>query len=152
VDARTGVDADELAIQCGEAMSVGDDAARKLGIRLKVIGPGHAVMDMEIKPWMANGDDVCHGGLLFTLADTAMAFASNSRDECYVAVSASMEFLSPGRLGETVTAVAVEQHRAGRTATYSVTVTDSGGDPVAQLLGRTYRVRGTVIERPENAP
>jgi len=146
MDARSTVDPHERAQQCAQAISSRDLAARELGITCKEIQPGYAVLDMEIKPWMANGEDVCHGGLLFTLADTAMAFASNSRDEAYVAISASIEFLVPGRLGETVTAVAHEEHRAGRTATYSVAVTDASGQRVAQFLGRTYRVRGTVIE------
>lgn len=95
---------------------------------------------------MANGDGVCHGGLLFSLADTAMAFASNSHNEVYVAIGASIEFLAPGRIGETIVAEATEEHRHGRTSTYSVALTDSSGDRVAQFLGRTYRVRGTVIE------
>jgi acyl-CoA thioesterase len=130
-------------------MSARDLASIELGMKLVEIRAGHAVMDMEIKPWMANGEGVCHGGLLFSLADTAMAFASNSRDESYVAVSASIEFLAPGRLGETVRAVATEEHRAGRTATYTVAVTDAAGNRVAQFMGRTYRVRGSVIEGPK---
>jgi acyl-CoA thioesterase len=146
------MDPDEKAVRCGEVMSRGDDAARELGIRLKEIRPGQAVMDMEITASMANGNDVCHGGLLFTLADTAMAFASNSRDECYVAVSASIEFLAPAHLGDRITALATEEHRAGRTATYSVAVTDAAGERVAQLLGRTYRVSGSLIEDEEEQP
>lgn len=152
MDMSTGVDVDERAKQCAQAMVARDDASRELGIRLKVIHPGHAIMDMKIKPWMANGDGVCHGGLLFSLADTAMAFASNSRDDSYVAMSASIEFLSSARLGDTVTAVAREEHRRGRTATYSVAVTDPSGNRVAQFLGRTYRVRGSVIDGPRSIP
>ena len=139
------MDPDEKAVRCGEVMSRGDDAARELGIRLKEIRPGQAVMDMEITASMANGNDVCHGGLLFTLADTAMAFASNSRDE-------SIEFLAPAHLGDRITALATEEHRAGRTATYSVAVTDAAGERVAQLLGRTYRVSGSLIEDEEEQP
>lgn len=125
-----------------------DAATPSLGISLVEIAPGHAQMSMPIVERMANGDGVCHGGLLFTLADTAMAFASNSRNEVYVAISASIEFLAPGKLGDTVTASATEQHRAGRTATYNVAVTNNHGELVAQFLGRTYRVKGTVIEGP----
>lgn len=145
--AKTEAAGDERARQCGEAMSRRDLAARELGTKLIEIRAGYAVVDMEIKPWMANGEGACHGGLLFTLADTALALASNSRDESYVAVSASIEFLAPGRLGETVRAVATEEHRAGRTATYTVAVTDRAGNRVAQFMGRTYRVRGSVIDR-----
>ena len=145
MDTRTTANADELAKQCARAMFARDEASRDLGITLKEIRAGQAVMCMEIKPSMANGDGVCHGGLLFSLADTAMAFASNSRDEVYVAVSASIEFLAPGRIGETIVATATEEHRAGRTATYSVALTTASGDRIAQFLGRTYRVRGQVI-------
>lgn len=140
--------ADELARRCAAAMFARDEASRALGIELVDITAGSTVMQMPILPWMANGDGVCHGGLLFSLADTAMAFASNSRNEVYVAVSTSIEFLSPGRVGETVRAVATEAHRAGRTATYNVAVSDSTGAPIAQFLGRTYRVSGNVIDGP----
>jgi len=140
-----------LARRCAEAMFARDEASRALGIELVEIAPGHAVMQMSIKPWMANGDGICHGGLLFSLADSTMAFASNSRNEVYVAVSTSIEFLSPGRMGETVRAIATEAHRAGRTATYNVAVTDSSGAPIAQFLGRTYRVSGNVIDGPPSA-
>ncbi len=151
MDPKTVLDPDELVRQCGQALSDRDDAARELGIQLRTIRAGYAVMDMEIKSSMANGDDVCHRGLLFTPADTTMAFASNSRGECYVTVGASIEFLSPGRLGDTLTAVATEEHRAGRTATYSVAVTDANGNRVAQFLGRSYRVPGSVIEGARDA-
>ena len=143
--------ADVLALRCAEAMFARDEASRALGIELLDIAPGHAVMQMPIKPWMANGDGICHGGLLFSLADSTMAFASNSRNDVYVAVSTSIEFLSPGRVGEIVRAIATEAHRAGRTATYNVAVSDSTGAPVAQFLGRTYRVSGNVIDGPSSA-
>ncbi|MFT4560876.1 MAG: acyl-CoA thioesterase [Gammaproteobacteria bacterium] len=136
---------DELARQCAATMYERDSASQAMGIELSEIGAGRAAMTMEITASMANGGGICHGGYLFSLADTAMAFASNSRNDAYVGVSASIEFLSPGRLGETVTAVATEEHRAGRTATYRVTVKDSTNEPVAQFLGRTYRVRGTIL-------
>jgi acyl-CoA thioesterase len=146
--ANSTLDANELARQCATAMYERDEASQGLGMKLVHISAGRATFAMKIEPWMANGDGVCHGGFLFSLADTAMAFASNSRNEVYVAVSASIEFLAPGRLGETMQAVATEEHRAGRTATYSVAVSDSSGARVAQLLGRTYRVKGNVIEGP----
>jgi|TARA_R110002095_G_scaffold66216_2_gene56069 acyl-CoA thioesterase len=153
MDTRTNAAAADsvLARRCAEAMFARDEASRALGIELLEIAPGHAVMQMSIKPWMANGDGICHGGLLFSLADSTMAFASNSRNEVYVAVSTSIEFLSPGRMGETVRATATEAHRAGRTATYNVAVTDSSGAPIAQFLGRTYRVSGNVIDGPPSA-
>ncbi len=146
---RPDTESEDLAQRCAAAMFARDEASQALGISLVAIGPGHAVMRMPIRSDMANGDGVCHGGLLFSLADTAMAFASNSRNEVYVAVSMSIEFLAPGRLGETVTAEATEVHRAGRTATYNVAVTDGSGAAIAQVLGRVYRVRGNVIDGPD---
>ena len=149
LDVSNEVDPNELAKRCAEAMFARDRASTDLGITLQDIGPGRSVMCMEIGASMANGDGVCHGGLLFSLADTAMAFASNSRNEVYVAIGASIEFLAPGRIGETIVAEATEEHCRGRTSAYSVALTDSRGDRIAQFLGRTYRVRGTVIEDPK---
>ena len=152
MDTATNPDqaADALALRCAEAMFARDEASQALGIELVEIAAGYAVMQMPIKPWMANGDGICHGGLLFSLADSTMAFASNSRNDVYVAVSTSIEFLSPGRVGETVRAIATEAHRAGRTATYNVAVSDSTGAPIAQFLGRTYKVSGNVIDGPSS--
>ena len=141
-------DPDDLARQCAETMYSRDPASQEMGIRLREIHVGRAVMEMKISAAMANGGGICHGGYIFSLADTAMAYASNSRNVSYVGVSASIEFLSAGRLGETLLAVATEEHRAGRTATYRVAVTDSNNEPIAQFLGRTYRVRGNVLEGP----
>ena len=141
-------DPDDLARQCAKTMYARDRASQAMGFRLRETHPGRAIMEMEISASMANGGGICHGGYIFSLADTAMAFASNSRNDAYVGVSASIEFLSPGRVGETLVAVATEEHRAGRTATYRVAVTDSNYEPIAQFLGRTYRVRGTVLNGP----
>lgn len=146
--AKSTFESEDLAQRCAQAMYGRDAASQDLGIRLTHISAGHAEMAMKIEPSMANGDGVCHGGLLFSLADTAMAFASNSRGDVYVAVSASIEFLAPGRIGETVHAVTTEEHRSGRTATYSVAVKDSTGAPIAQFLGRTYRIKGNVLDGP----
>jgi acyl-CoA thioesterase len=149
--AKSSPDTDDLAQRCAQAMYDRDEASRGLGITLTRISAGHAEMAMKIEPSMANGDGICHGGLLFSLADTAMAFASNSRGEVYVAVSASIEFLAPGHIGETVHAVTTEAHRSGRTATYSVAITNDSGAPIAQFLGRTYRIKGNVIDGPTAA-
>ena len=101
----------ELAQQCGSAMYARDPASQKMGILLREIRPGTARMEMKVTASMANGKGICHGGYLFSLADTTMAFASNSRNEAYVAVSASIEFLDAGRIGDTMTAIAIEEHR-----------------------------------------
>ena len=148
---ETPTDPQVLATQCAAAMFARDEASRALGVSLTEIRPGRAAMAMEIKPWMANGDSVCHGGFLFSLADTAMAYASNSRNAVYVAVSASIEFLAPGLIGKRITAIATEVHRVGRTATYDVRLCDPDSNTIAAFLGRTYRVRGTVIDGAQDA-
>ena len=101
---------------------------------------------MPIAAWMLNGAKVCHGGLIFTLADTAMAFASNSRNDNMLAINATIEFVAAGKAGETLKAVASEVHRAGRTATFEASVFDSDEQLIAQFLGRTYRVKGQQID------
>ena len=141
--------ADELAKRCAAAMYERDQASPALGIEIENVTPGHAVLTMKVEDWMANGAGVCHGGLIFSLADTAMAFASNSYNDQMVAMNASIEFIAAGTIGERLSAKATEVHRAGRTATYRVAVEDGSGQLVAQFLGRTYRIRGQQIELSE---
>ncbi len=96
---------------------------------------------MIVRAEMLNGLDVCHGGLIFTLADSAMAHASNSHGVDAFAVAASIDFLSPGREGAVLTATAVEQFRGGRVALYDVVVTSDDGAVVARFHGRTQQRR-----------
>lgn len=137
---------DQLAACCAEAMYARDEASRSLGIKIVQVKAGYAELSMHIEARMLNGAKVCHGGFIFTLADTAMAFASNSRNDNMLAINASVEFIAAGRPGETLTAIARELHRSGRTATFEVSVTDPDKQLVAQFLGRTYRVKGQQIE------
>lgn len=139
-------EADDLAARCAEAMYSRDEASRSLGIKLEQVKAGYAQLSMNVADWMLNGAKVCHGGLIFTLADTAMAFASNSRNDNMLAINATIEFVAAGRAGDTLTAVAKEVHRAGRTGTFEVSVTDPQKQLVAQFLGRTYRVKGQQID------
>ena len=119
------------------AMHARDRTAALLGYAVVSSAPGAAVVRMTIRDDMVNGLDVCHGGLIFTLADSAMAHASNSHGVQSFAVAASIDFVSPARAGTTLTAEAVEQDRRGRTALYDVTVTDEDGALVARFHGRT---------------
>lgn len=137
---------DRLAARCAEAMYSRDEASRSLGIKIDEIKAGYAELSMPVKDWMLNGAKVCHGGLIFTLADTAMAFASNSRNENMLAINATIEFVAAGKAGETLRAVASEVHKAGRTATFEVSVFDAEQQLIAQFLGRTYRVKGQQID------
>jgi acyl-CoA thioesterase len=114
-----------------------DRAARLLGYEVIAVEPGRAVVAMDVTEAMLNGLDVCHGGIIFTLADAAMAHASNSHGPAAFAVAATIDFLSPGRVGARLTAEAVEQFRRGRTALYDVAVSDDDGTIIARFHGRT---------------
>jgi acyl-CoA thioesterase len=122
------------------AMADQDRAAGLLGYEVVSVGPGRAVVAMAVRDDMVNGLDVCHGGLIFTLADSAMAHASNSHGPPAFAVAASIDFLSPGRRGARLTATAEERFRRNRTALYEVVVVDDdSGAVVARFHGRTLQ-------------
>lgn len=141
----TPADADTLARAAGAAMYARDRASQELGIQLDEVRAGYARMSMSVQDWMLQGHDVCHGGYLFALADTAMAFASNSRNDVHLALNANIDFLRPANLGDTLTAVASEGNRTRRTGMYDVTIVNGEGKAVAHFRGRTYGVGGSVI-------
>ena len=122
-------------------MSPDDDAAaRLLGIAGSATAPGRATVQMVVRPDMLNGHRICHGGVIFALADAAFAYACNSHGPPTVAAAASIDFLAPVRAGATLTAVAVEQFRRGRTGLYDVVVTDEAGAVVAHFHGRSHEL------------
>ena len=118
-------------------MLAGDRASTGLGIHVVEASNGSAVATLTVAEHHCNGLDVCHGGFIFTLADTAMAFASNSHGPMALAATASVEFLRPARTGAVLRAHATETARAGKTAVYTVTVTDDAGETIATFHGRT---------------
>lgn len=132
--------ADALARQVADAMYENDAASRSLGIRLEAVGAGWARMSMPVTEEMLNGHRVCHGGYIFSLADSAMAFASNSRNRVSVAQFCSISFLRPGRAGRLLVAEAREQAGAGRTGMYAVEVREDGGKVVAVFSGAVRRI------------
>ncbi len=121
-----------------------DLALQALGIEIVEIGEGFARATFTVRADMVNGHDVCHGGLLFTLADSAFAYACNSRNDSTVALQCSISFVAPARVGERIEAVARERTLGGRTGTYDVEVTGPNGS-VALFRGISYRIKGTVI-------
>ncbi len=140
-----------LAERVGRAMLAQDNASRALGMVLEEIAPGRARLRMTVRDDMINGHAICHGGLIFTFADSAFAFACNARNHVTVAAGAEIHFISPASKGETLVAAARERANAGRSGIYDVEVTEAGtGRLVALFRGRAHRVQGTVIE--ENAP
>ena len=99
---------------------------------------------MQVRDDMTNGHGVCHGGIVFTLADSAFAFCCNSYNEATVAAAASIDFLAPAHAGDELTAEAVELWRTRRNGIYEITVTNQRAERVALFRGRSYRIDGTV--------
>jgi acyl-CoA thioesterase len=128
---------DELARACADAMWAEDRASSGLGMTLEAVGAGRAQLAMTVQASMANGHGICHGGFIFTLADSAMAFAANSHGERAVAHHAAITWLRPVRVGETLLAEAVELTRSGRSGIYDVRVVGAEGAMVAEFRGHT---------------
>jgi acyl-CoA thioesterase len=136
------MDAPELARACADAMWADDTATRSLGMSLVTIEPGHAVLAMEVTERMVNGHKLCHGGFIFTLADSAFAYACNSHNQRTVAQHCSITFLNSARLGDRLVAQAVERQRAGRSGIYDVTVTREEGFVIAEFRGHSRTIEG----------
>ncbi|MGO8914325.1 MAG: hydroxyphenylacetyl-CoA thioesterase PaaI [Stellaceae bacterium] len=138
---------DRLAAAVGREMLAQDAASRGLGMVLDEVAPGRARMRMRVRADMINGHELCHGGLIFTLADSTLAFASNARNRVTVAAAAEIQFVSPARQGETLVAVALERAAAGRTGIYDIEVTEhESGRLVALFRGRTHRIDGIILD------
>jgi acyl-CoA thioesterase len=140
---------EETARRSADAMWAGDRASRGLGMVLDAVGPGTATLTMTLRDDMVNGHDIGHGGLTFTLADSAFAFACNSYNRVTVAAGAEIRFRRPTRLGDLLVAVATERERDapghGRDGVYDVLVT-VGDDVVAVFVGRSKEIGGTLFD------
>lgn len=136
----------ELAARVGQSMFAADAASREfLQMELVACEPGRAVMRMAVREPMLNGHKICHGGLIFTLADSTFAFACNSHNKVTVAAGCSIEFLKPGQLGDVLTCEGVEQMLQGRHGIYDMKVTNQKGEVVAMFRGKSATIQGTVI-------
>lgn len=139
-----------LAAKVGEAMFSVDAASKDfLQMELVACEPGRAVMRMQVREPMLNGHKICHGGLIFTLADSTFAFACNSHNKVTVAAGCSIEFLKPGQLGDVLTCEGVEQVLQGRHGIYDMKVTNQRGEVVAMFRGKSATIQGTVIPESE---
>ena len=125
-----------------EGMFRNDRASKLLGMQIVDVKPGSATLTMTIRDDMLNGHDICHGGLITTLADSAFAFACNSYNELTVASGFSIDLLAPGRLNDVLTARCVEVSKAGRTGVYDTTITNQRGERIAMFRGRSYTMKG----------
>jgi acyl-CoA thioesterase len=131
----------ELAESAVAVMLRTDRASQNLGVEILEVTPGAVRIAMMVRPEMLNGHGLCHGGIIFTFADSAFAFACNSYGDPMVAAGASIEFLAPTPVGERLTAVASEVSRTARNGIYDVRVANSSGEPVALFRGRSSRLR-----------
>lgn len=139
------LDRQALAEACAEAMYARDWCAQAHDIRLVEVAPGRARMTMPVRRDMVNGHDICHGGMIFTLADTAFAYACNGGNRVTVASGCRIDFAAPARLGDTLNAEAEERAQAGRTGVYDITVRRQDGTLIALFRGNAYRIQGEVV-------
>ena len=145
VPASQSMSPDELARAVGRAMYEADACSRALGFELTEVRPGYARMRATVRPDFLNGHAICHGGIIFTLADSTFAFACNSHNVNTVASGCSIEFLRPVHGGDTLTAEATEQTISGRTGIYDIRVTNGAGETVAMFRGKSAHIKGHVI-------
>ena len=138
-------DSQALAEATAQAMWGRDNAAQALGMTIVRVAPGCVQLTMPVRSDMVNGHHICHGGMIFSLADTAFAYACNSYDKNTVASGCSIDFLAPAQEGDVLHAEAVERSQAGRTGVYDVTVRTQTGKAVALFRGKSYRIQGEVI-------
>lgn len=136
---------DDVARTVAETMYRKDIASQHLGIALKDIGPGRAVMTMRVTGFMLNSHNICHGGYVFTLADTVFTYACNTYNQNTLAQSAQINFMKAVSADSLLTATAEEQSRTGRTGLYDITVTTEQGTIVALFRGNSHTIKGQMI-------
>ncbi|MDP2732063.1 MAG: hydroxyphenylacetyl-CoA thioesterase PaaI [Hoeflea sp.] len=144
----SGITDQERAERSSAAMWKDDHASQAFGMTIESVGPGGAAISMVVRKDHLNGHGSCHGGAIFTLADSAFAFACNSHNTMTVAQHCSVTFLAPGREGDRLTARAREVRLAGRSGVYDVTVTRDDGVAIAEFRGLSRTVSGTHFEEP----
>jgi acyl-CoA thioesterase len=135
----------QVAEAARDAMWKDDRASQALGMTIAAVGPGSATVTMTVRPDMLNGFDICHGGLIATLADTAFAFACNAYNELTVAAGFDVNIVAAARGGDLLTARATEVSRTGRTGVYDIAVTNQRGDAVAVFRGRSFTMKGKPV-------
>ncbi|MEZ5824777.1 MAG: hydroxyphenylacetyl-CoA thioesterase PaaI [Geminicoccaceae bacterium] len=138
--------AEERARRSTEAMWANDDASKWLGMEIVETGPGHATLCLSVEKHHTNGHDICHGGIIFALADSAFAFACNSYNRIAVAQHNTISFIAPGKLGDQLTATAREVSLVGRNGIYDVRVSDGSGKDIAHFRGCSRIIRGQHFE------
>jgi len=135
----------QLAERVAQDMYARDRASKALGMKILEVRPGRATLSMTVRDDMVNGHDICHGGLMATLADSSFAFACNSYNELTVAAGFSIDIVAPGKLGDVLTSRCHEVSRAGRTGVYDAEITNQRGERVAIFRGRSYTMKGKPV-------
>ena len=138
-------DAQAIAERVRDHMWAADRASQGMGMHVAAIGPGTCTMTMTVREDMLNGYGTCQGGLLAALADSCFAFACNAYDEITVASGFNVEIVAPGRLGDVLTATAVEVSKAGRMGVYDVDVRNQRDERVVAFRGRSYTMKGKPV-------
>lgn len=144
--AATAQEAQALAERVAQAMYTRDRASQTLGMKIATVSPGRAELTMTVRADMLNGHAICHGGFIFLLADSAFAFACNSYNLTTVASGCSIDFVAPAHEGDRLIAIARERSASGRTGVYDIEVRNQNGETVALFRGKSYRIKGRVIE------
>lgn len=137
--------AQRVAELCAQALFTADEASKNLGMRIEDVKPGFARLRMTVRGDMANGHGTCHGGIVFALADSAFAVASNTYNAVTVAAAGSIDFLAPARVNDELTAVARELWRSKRTGIYEIAIRNQRGEPIALFRGRSHCTGGRIV-------
>lgn len=137
--------AQAVAEQVRDTMFAKDAAAHALGMHVVAVAPGHATVEMTVRPDMLNGFGSCQGGLIATLADMAFAYACNSYNEMTVASGFEVDLLGPGQAGDRLVASGRVVSQGARLGLYDIEVTNQRGERVAMFRGRSYRMKGKPV-------
>lgn len=138
-------EAQRVAELCAQALFVGDEASRHLGMQIEDVKPGSARLRMTVRPDMVNGHGTCHGGIVFALADSAFAVACNTYNAVTVAAAASIDFLAPARVNDELTAQARELWRSKRSGIYEIVISNQRGESIALFRGRSHCTGGQIV-------
>jgi acyl-CoA thioesterase len=134
-----------VAELCAHALLAADQASSSLGMRMEEVKPGSARLRMTVRPDMVNGHGICHGGIVFALADSAFAVACNTYNAVTVAAAASIDFLAPARVNDQLTAQARELWRSKRSGIYEIVVSNQRGEAVALFRGRSHSTDSHIV-------
>ncbi|MCR9218636.1 MAG: hydroxyphenylacetyl-CoA thioesterase PaaI [Alphaproteobacteria bacterium] len=141
----TETDPQTIAEAAADAMFEKDNASRALGMAIEEVRPGYARLTMTVREDMVNGHAICHGGLIFTLADSAFAFGCNSYNKATVASGCEIAFVAPAKLGDRLTAECRERVLRGRSGVYDIDVTNQDGETIAFFRGKSRQIKGEIV-------